>query len=337
MSISAPPGRPGGDRPPRRSLPTVYRASRARENETRRRRRRGELVRVRPGVYAAPADGGAGSPARRAESEHLTRLAAALAGLRTPVRASHTSAALLWGCWTYRVGTTAHLTQLDPPDVRRPTGGVSRHWTDLPVRDRTTIDGVPATTLERTAVDCARLLPAESAVVVADSALRLGADRALVARIVAESVGKRGIRSARRVLAVADGRVESPGESRLRWILADEGLDAPQAAVPVDTWAGRRWIDLGWPDLKVGFDFDGEVKHTGLSPSQARRVLSEEKRRHDALREAGWTVLRISWSDLADREMLLERVRRVLARAGHHPPRYRPVVDVPVRRVRSVR
>ncbi|MEG3615131.1 hypothetical protein [Isoptericola haloaureus] len=332
MTTPAPPGRPGSDRPRRRDLPTVYRATRERETETRRRRRRGDLVRVRPGIYALPDLSATDSPAVRREHAHLVRLAAALAGLRTPVWASHTSAALLWGCWTYRLGTTAHVTQLGPPDVRRGSVGLRRHWTALSPRDRTTLDGVPVTTLERTAVDCARALPGEQAVVVVDSAMRLGADPDVVGTLMAESAGTRGIRSARRVLAVADGRVESPGESRLRWILADEGLAAPEAAVPVATWMGTRWVDLGWPELKVGFEFDGRGKYAASGTVRADQAVYDEKRRHDALREAGWVVLRVSWADLEDREVLLERVRRVLARSGHPAPRYRPVADVPVDR-----
>lgn len=264
-------------------------------------------------MYAAAVDDVADGVALGREREHLTNLAAALRTLTTDLWVSHTSAALLWGCWTYGLRTTAEITQLRPPDVRRSAGPVRRHWTTLPHRDRTLLDGVPVTTLERTMVDCALTLPGEQAAVVAESALRLGVDRSVVRTILAESTGKRGVRSARAVLALADGAVESPGEARLRWLLADAGLPPLSAAIEVRTWAGSRWVDLGWPEIKVGFEFDGHVKYRG-DPAEAARTLLEEKRRHDALVEAGWILLRVTWDELGNVDRLVARVQAVLRR-----------------------
>lgn len=276
--------------------------------------RRGTVTRLRPGVYADAIDSRL-TEAHRAEHEHLLQLAAALAKLRTPSWASHTSAALLYGCWVYRPGRRAEVTQLQPPDVRDRRDPLRRHWTDLPPRDRTTLDGVPVTSLERTIVDCALTLPGEQAIGIAESGLRLGADRDLVDQILRESAGRRGVRSARRVLALADGIVESVGEARLRWIASDDGLSPLTAAVPVDTHLGVRWVDLGWPELRLGLEFDGAVKYSGAF-GDPRRVLVEEKSRHDALVEAGWTLLRVTWDDLADKDRLLRRLRTARARAA---------------------
>ncbi|AEG44384.1 hypothetical protein [Isoptericola variabilis] len=316
METNHPPGRPGGDVPQGRTLPQVIRSSRDREAEVGARHRRGKLRKIRHGIYVESAGQlPAASVAVRREREHLVNLAATLSSLRTDLWVSHTSAALLWGCWTYRLGATAEITQLHPPDVRASAGPVRRHWTDLPERDRTLLGDVPVTTLERTVVDCARSLPGDQAIVVVESALRIGCDGALVAAILKESTGRRGVRSARRVLDVADGRVESPGEARLRWMLLSAGLPYPDAAIPVETWAGERWVDLGWPDLQVGFEFDGRLKYAGLPPAQLEQVLYEEKRRHDALVEAGWILIRVSWADLDDPEALLRRVDAARRRA----------------------
>jgi hypothetical protein len=297
-----------------RPLPRVQRARPDREAALRTALRRGTVTRLRPGVYADAIDVGL-PEARRAEHEHLLQLAAGLATLRTPSWASHTSAALLHGCWVVGPGRRAEVTQLQPPDVRDRRDPLRRHWTNLPERDRTVLDGVPVTSLERTIVDCALTLPGERAIGIAESGLRLGADPDVVEQILEESAGKRGVRSARRVLALADGLVESVGEARLRWIAFDDGLPPLTAAVPVETHRGVRWVDLGWPELRLGLEFDGAVKYSGAY-GDPRRVLLEEKARHDALVEAGWTLLRVTWDDLTTKDALLDRVRRARTRAA---------------------
>ncbi len=317
MPTTRPPSRPGSPIPRPRSLPAVVRSTPEREDEIRAARRRGELLRLRRGVYVAagPHAEVPASVALERERQHLTHLAAVLESLTTDLWVSHTSAALLWGCWTYGLRPEAEITQLRPPDVRASAGPVRRHWTALPMRDRTTLAGVPVTTLERTVVDCALTLPGEQAVVVADSASRIGIDRSLVRRILAESLGKRGVRSARRVLAIADGAVESPGEARLRWVLGEAGLPPLSAAIAVSTWAGQRWVDLGWQDLKVGLEFDGRLKYRGTT-DEVESALYEEKRRHDALVEAGWILLRVSWEDLDNLDGLVARVLAARGRAA---------------------
>ncbi|HWK92269.1 MAG TPA: hypothetical protein VNR17_08375 [Luteimicrobium sp.] len=121
------------------------------------------------------------------------------------------------------------------------------------------------TSLERTLVDCARSLEPASAVVVADAALRKGADPRLVQHHLDAATGGRGVVRARTVVAFADGASESPGESLTRWFAADAGLPVPEHAIAVPTWLGVKDVDLGWPELKIGIEFDGAVKYSGGS------------------------------------------------------------------------
>lgn len=51
-------------------------------------------------------------------------------------------------------------------------------------------------------------------------------------------------------------------------------------------------------------EFDGAVKYADGD----RRVLFDEKRREDALRRAGWVVVRLVWTDLSDPDGLTRRV-----------------------------
>lgn len=154
------------------------------------------------------------------------------------------------------------------------------------------------TTVERTMVDCARWLPGPRALVVADSAWRAGADPDLVETLLAEAAGRPGVRQARWIVDLADVNAESPGESLVRWYVLDHGLAAPEA------------------DIKVGIEFDGAVKYSGGAYGDPHERLMAEKVRHDALVEAGWILVRVTWSDLRDPAALVGRIRTALAEAG---------------------
>jgi len=294
--------------PEPRPLPPVVLSRPDREADIARGVKAGQLERIRRGAYRVARNAAEGVALER-ERRVLERIAAELESRTSAFWFSHTSAALLWGCWTWRLADEVHTVQLTPPDVPGFDRSLRRHWSkDLPERDRATLAGVPVTSLARTAVDCARLLRPEQAVVVVDSALRMGAASDELARILGEHAGRRGVRSARRVLQVADGRVESPGESLVRWFIVEAGMPRPVAAVPVDTWSGRRWVDLGWPELKIGLEFDGALKYDGTFGDGVQALVAE-KTRHDALVEAGWILIRVTWDDLLHPERLAARVR----------------------------
>jgi len=270
------------------------------------------------GQYAGPPPAEAGTALQR-EQRVLARIVAASRTLHTDYCFSHESAALLHGLGVYRLAEEVHVSQAWKPKVRRERGTtLRRHPIDVPARDRTTTaTGLPVTTLERTMVDCARWLPGERGLVVADSGLRAGADRRVAASVLAEAAGRPGVRQARRILELADARSESVGESRLRWTLHSAGVEVPSLAVAVETWRGTVWVDAGWPDLKVGIEFDGAVKYSGGEYGDPRERLLTEKRRHDALTEAGWTILRVTWDDLSDPGRLVARIVGALAEAAH--------------------
>jgi hypothetical protein len=282
-----------------------------------RRLRSGEVRRVRRGVFVAQAE--TDGPAAARQSEVLAEMRGVANRLTTPFWFSHANAALLWGCWTWRLAAEVHVTQLGHPKVRRDDRVLRRHWTDLPLRDRCVLDGLPVTGLERTVVDCLRGLREPQGIVVADSALRIGARTEVLETILTESAGKRGIVRARRVLAAADGRSESPGESLVRWFAADAGLPVLDVSIPVATWLGEFWLDLGWPELRIGIEFDGAVKYSGGRYGEPGERLFAEKRRQDALVEAGWTIVRITWADLSDPARLVARLRSARERARMRP------------------
>ena len=55
----------------------------------------------------------------------------------------------------------------------------------------------------------------------------------------------------------------------------------------------------------------GDLLRGKLTPQQ---VLAKEKRREDGLRELGWLVVRVTWSDLTDASRLSVRLHTAVTR-----------------------
>lgn len=224
------------------------------------------------------------------------------------------AAALVWGCDTVDLGQHVDLNQ-EFNQHAGPDGRVRRHHSVIPDDQLTVVDGIPVTSLARTVVDCARVLPGRRAIVIADSAARQGLTREEIDRVLGTVAGRRGVRRARDLLELVDSGAASPGETLTRWLLLSHGLPRPVTQVPITTERGARYGDLGWPDLRVVVEFDGRVKYSPLFSADPRVTVIEERRRHEALEAAGWVVVRVAWEDLRDPAEVVSRVRTAIARA----------------------
>ena len=113
------------------------------------------------------------------------------------------------------------------------------------------------------------------------------------------------------MIELADELSESPGETRTRLILTSAGLPV-RSQVPIVQVGGAV---LARVDFLVGgrviVEFDGAVKYqTGDGI-----VLFQEKQREDRLRELGFEVVRVIWSELDHPADVIGRVQAALARA----------------------
>lgn len=248
---------------------------------------------------------------RYAARARLDLAAVAAVGRRlTPAHTlSHASAALLWGLPLLTPPPRVHVTQ--PWSANSETSrAVVRHTDALAADERTELAGLPVTTLERTAVDCAMTLGPAGGLVVLDAALHLGADRERCADLIARRGRARGVRVARAVLKIADDGAESPGESVLRLEVVRLGIAVPQTQVLVTTDDGPFWSDVGWPQWRVLGEYDGAAKYT--AGGTTAEVVLREKRRQEAIEETGRTLLRFIRPDVAEPSRLHSRLRRVL-------------------------
>ena len=277
--------------------------------------RAGELARLRRGAYVDSA-----LPVGAAD-RHRLLIRATLAGLRRSAVVSHQSAAVLLGLPLWDVPLDrVHVTRTPPAWTDR-SGVLCGHVARLRADEIIEVDGMPVTDPVRTALDLARSLRHEAAVVSLDAALHRGllTHDVLRARLF-DIAGTPGSRSAARAVLAADGRSESVGESRSRVILTRRKL-APSALQfevrsHVGAVVGR--TDFAWEEHGLVGEFDGRIKYGRLlRPGQdAGDAVFAEKRREDAIRDEGWGVVRWIWTDLERPDRFAGRVRRAQARAS---------------------
>ena len=201
---------------------------------------------------------------------------------------SHLSAALHHG---WKVKTVPTDTWVTIPRKRGAvecgTAGVHVHRSDIgpdASRDR-------VTTPLRTVLDCARTLPFDEALTVADSALRSGkVDRDELRAAAAKAAGPGSVQ-VRRVARHASAKAANPLESVLRALTIEVGLDlTPQLQV---TESGMfAIVDLGNEDLLLIVEAEGYETHG------TRKGLRRDCVRHTEFAVFGWTSLRYAYEDV---------------------------------------
>jgi hypothetical protein len=274
-------------------------------------------VRVRRGVLTtaeALADGA--DPWRRFD---MGCLAVLLSLDRPSAVLSHATAAHVWRLPTPR-GYQAPIRLTDPTDWRRGTDYVMT-CAPLAPQERWRSGPLRLTSATRTLVDCAREWPLEDAVVAMDAALLVERTAPSDLITAANAVGRwPGAARARRAAALANGRAESPLETRGRLRMLGAGLPTPELQVEI-RHGGRLAgvVDAWFEGAAVAVEFDGKVKYTdpwrGRSPE---RVLWDEKRREDELRALDIRVVRIADEDLGAARWLRveQRLRDLVASSG---------------------
>lgn len=222
---------------------------------------------------------------------------------------SHTSAALLWGLPAPVQPGRLHVTQrVRPSTTAARSTGIVRHILHLPDHHLTTCQGIAVTTPARTVIDSARLLPMSQSLAIVDAALNRGVARLEVESVLGDLGSRPGVARAREVLLFTDDGAESPGETATRLVLLRGGLPRPETQIEVPTRLGYFWADLGWRKWRLLLEYDGRPKYADQGPE----ALIREKRRHDAIVEAGFRLLRVTKEDLRHPD---ELIRRVLAHA----------------------
>jgi hypothetical protein len=264
----------------------------------RRAVERGELVRVRRGVFIPASLWRGLLPLDR----HRLAVAAAVDGAAAPI-VSHRSAGALWGVWLVGDAPVDVDVLASPANGTRREGGFHRHASadrEIEVAD---LEGMRVTSVLRTVVDLASALPFREGVAAVDWALAHGIERAALARLAMTLHSAGALKRAVAAIAFGDARSGSPGESVSRALISEMGFPPPELQTRFSDRLGligltdfywRRWLLIG--------EFDGMAKYRseelrkGRTPAQ---VVTDEKRREDRLRATGPRVARWIWADLS--------------------------------------
>lgn len=251
-----------------------------------------------------------------AVERHVRRARAVLHAHGDAVALSHVSAMVVrGGCDVWGIDLSrVHVTRRDGR-----SGSIERdvvhHQGSLRDDDVEMVAGMAVLDEARSLAETICGAGVESGLVVADSTFRRG--RVTVDRLeqLREAMQRhRGSRTLDLVLRLADGRAQSVGESRCRYLFWKHGLPRPELQFPVFDRDGRLlgFTDLAWPAHRLLFEFDGRVKYGRLlEPGQEPGdVVFAEKRREDAIRRAtGFTFERATWADLSTPAATVARVR----------------------------
>lgn len=122
-----------------------------------------------------------------------------------------------------------------------------------------------------------------------------------------EATGLHGIKRARKALADARERVESPKETEMRLLLLRAGFGEPVVNHEIRApGTGERFrLDLSNPELRIAIEYDGFWHSTDKKRHRA------DRRKDDVLHELGWRVVRVADRDLWNPTNFLGRLVHV--------------------------
>lgn len=229
-------------------------------------------------------------------------------------------ASWLYGVPTFRPSERHSLspTLLVPHAATRVTiPGVRCRQAIVPVEDITDLDGVLVTTPVRTTSDLLRKMWRPYALAAADAMAHHGLVKPdEVVDFVEELRGFAGIVQARSLAGLIEPLAESRGESWQRLRILDAGFPRPVAQFAVEDAAGsRRYLDLAYPELLIGIEYDGAEHHS-----------TDADRRHDRNRRTeletiwGWRFVVSRKADiLGDDPMFEHQLGELLGTAPRMP------------------
>lgn len=174
---------------------------------------------------------------------------------------------------------------------RNPLAGLDVRTVEIQEDEIIRVDGVPITSVARTALDIGSWYPRDDAVASLDALARATHLKAADVELLMQRYARHpGIQRARTALDLMDAGAQSPRETWLRLILVDGGLPRPQTQIPVYDGPGNpfAYLDMGWEEIKVAAEYDGE-EHRASS-----RRYNWDLRRAERIQRQGWINVRVA-------------------------------------------
>jgi very-short-patch-repair endonuclease len=190
--------------------------------------------------------------------------------------------------------------------------GVDAHCSrTLTAGDITLVDGIRCTSIARTFVDLARVVPRRAVERALDQAEVLEVlDLRKLIDALERNRHSRGAGALKAILAdyQADAPTESDLEELLFALLRAGDLPLPERQVYIDPGDGEPAVraDFVWREQRLIVETDGGRVHG------TRRAFEADRRRDQRLLLAGWRVIRITWRQIKQEPL---RIQRLIGRA----------------------
>jgi very-short-patch-repair endonuclease len=177
-------------------------------------------------------------------------------------------------------------------DVTAPTHrrheGIRTHISRVARDERTEIDRIPVTSLERTLLDYAeQATPRQLQKALDEAERRTILDLRKLQRSVDRGVGRKGLKLLTAAIANLTDHpawTQSPAEDLFLDLIRAADLPLPRANVLIHT----HLVDFAWPDQKVIVEIDSFRFHS------TREAFEDDRERDVDLQKLGWRVLRIT-------------------------------------------
>jgi predicted transcriptional regulator of viral defense system len=208
---------------------------------------------------------------------------------------SHRSAAYLWGLvetWKEPIDVTAPNRR-----GRSPEGVAAHRDGSLQPIDKTSLHGIPCTTVARTVLDFTAVAPEwEARKVVAEAEVLRILDKDRLRALLKRSRRRRGVARLRLILDTIHPQTErtrSELEHLLLEALARATVPQPEVNVWLPAPDGRRYqADFLWRDAKRIIEADSRRFHDTDS------AFVSDRKRQQQLELAGWRVSRCTWEEV---------------------------------------
>jgi hypothetical protein len=221
---------------------------------------------------------------------------------------SHRDAGTLWNLLTI-TGSRIDVTAPRSLDGRP---GISLHRARrVHPADRAEVDGIPVTSVARTLLDLAAVVPSRRLERAVDAAKRLQLfDLREIDRLLERSRGRRG----RRALIAAIGAYRPSGllRSELERLFLDAFRDAGLPQPSTNLFVAGEEVDAVWPDSRLVVEFDSHEFH------RTRAAFERDRIRDAQLQRAGYRVLRFTHRRLESEPAAIVDTVRALLKVPHN-------------------
>ncbi len=223
---------------------------------------------------------------------------------------SHRSAAALWGI---RPTAGSRIDVMVPGSGRRNRPGIAVHVTRELDRDRTERAGIPITSIARTLLDLAEVVPEGQIARAFEQAERLQLlDLNAVEEVCRRCLGRRGLGALARVAADQSGPpafTRSELERAFLDFCDEEWLPKPR----VNQLICGLEVDMVWPTWRLVVELDGYAFH------RTRAAFERDRARDVLLQGAGYRVLRFTDRRLRQEPEAIADTLRAFIRVDQRP------------------